>query len=301
MLEPQGEMVGRFAPSPTGAMHLGNARTALLAWLHSRSRGGRHFLRFEDLDSGRVRGWAYDVTRRDLEWLGLDWDAEYLQSRRLDVYADALSRLDTYPCTCTRREVLAAIEDSAGAPHGEEPVYPGTCAGVVTRHTRPAALRWRVPASTVCAHDALRDWRLCQFLPDDVGDVVVRRSDGVYAYHLAVVVDDALMGVTDVVRGEDLWTATPRQVALQVTLGYPPVEYRHMPLMKDFEGQRLAKRDGAPGVRELRDSGRPAGGVVSALARSLGWDVPEEITPRDLIPLWRVWDAREAGVPGTQT
>ena len=119
--------VGRFAPSPTGAMHLGNARTALLAWLHSRAHGGRHLLRFEDLDTGRVRDWAYDCTRRDLAWLGLDWDAEFIQSQRLDCYADAVARLDTYPCTCTRREVLAAVQDSAGAPHGEEPVYPGTC------------------------------------------------------------------------------------------------------------------------------------------------------------------------------
>lgn len=300
-MEPQGERVGRFAPSPTGAMHLGNARTALLAWLHSRSCGGRHLLRFEDLDTGRIRNWAYDVTRRDLEWLGLDWDAEYLQSQRVDVYADALSRLDAYPCTCTRREVLAAIKDSAGAPHGEEPVYPGTCAGVPTHPDRPAALRWRVPASTVCVHDTLRDWTQCQFLPDDVGDVVVRRSDGVFAYHLAVVVDDALMGVTDVVRGEDLWTATPRQVALQTVLGYPAVKYGHVPLMKDFEGLRLAKRDGAPGVHELRDSGRSAGAVVSVLAQSLGWDVPEEITPSSLLPLWTAWDGREIGVPTIQT
>ncbi|THF88350.1 tRNA glutamyl-Q(34) synthetase GluQRS [Deinococcus sp. KSM4-11] len=301
MPETGGTVVGRFAPSPTGAMHLGNARTALLAWLHSRAGGGRHLLRFEDLDTSRVRAWAYDVTRRDLEWLGLDWNEEYLQSERLDVYADALGRLDTYPCTCTRREVLAAIEDSAGAPHGEEPVYPGTCRGVPFHPGRPAAVRWRVPAITVCVHDALREWTLCQCLSNEVGDLVLRRNDGVYAYHLAVVVDDALMGVTDVVRGEDLWTATPRQVALQKALGYPALTYRHLPLMKDFEGQRLAKRNGAPGVRDLRESSRTAGGVVAALARSLGWDVPDEITPHDLIPFWRAWCGAPISVAGTQT
>lgn len=282
-------VTGRFAPSPTGAMHLGNARTALLAWLHSRAAGGRHLLRFEDLDTGRVRDWAYDVTRRDLEWLGLDWEEEYRQSERLDRYAAALETLDIYPCTCTRKEVLAAIEDSAGAPHGDEPVYPGTCRTVTAHPDRPAAQRWRVPDQTVCASDDLRGWRLCQHLPSQVGDMVLRRNDGVYAYHLAVVVDDAQMGVTDVVRGEDLWTATPRQVALQTALGLPPVRYLHVPLMKDFQGERLAKRGGAPGVRELRESGRPAGALVAALARSLGWDVPDEVTPADLLPLWRTW------------
>ena len=114
-------MVGRFAPSPTGAMHLGNARTALLAWLHSRARGGRHLLRFEDLDVGRVRPWAYDVTRRDLEWLGLDWDQEYIQQERQGLYVRAVSRLSTYPCTCTRKEVLAAVQASAGAPQPSTP------------------------------------------------------------------------------------------------------------------------------------------------------------------------------------
>ncbi|MEW6421612.1 MAG: tRNA glutamyl-Q(34) synthetase GluQRS, partial [Deinococcota bacterium] len=226
-------VVGRFAPSPTGAMHLGNARTALLAWLHSRALGGQHLLRFEDLDTGRLRAWAYDTTRRDLEWLGLDWDAEYLQSERLDVYADAVNRLmaagETYPCTCTRREIRQAIAESAGAPHGQEPVYPGTCRLRAAVPGRPAALRWRVPDRTVCVTDALTGAALCQNLPTEVGDVVLRRGDGVYAYHLAVVVDDALMGVTDVVRGADLWTATPRQVALGQALGYPTPRYLHVP------------------------------------------------------------------------
>ncbi|GGO18119.1 glutamyl-Q tRNA(Asp) synthetase [Deinococcus humi] len=287
--------MGRFAPSPTGAMHLGNARTALLAWLHSRAHGGRHLLRFEDLDTGRVRGWAYDATHRDLEWLGLDWDAEYLQSERLPLYAEALGRLDTYPCTCTRKEIAAAIQDSAGAPHGEEAVYPGLCRdGSVLAGSdlnRPAARRWRVPERTVCVSDELTGTTLCQSLASEVGDFVLRRNDGVFAYHLAVVVDDAAMGVTDIVRGADLWMATPRQVALQRALGFPTPRYLHVPLMTDFRGERLAKRDGAPPVMALREAGQSPGRVLSELARSLNEPsfiaVPDEITAAELIPLWR--------------
>lgn len=297
---PPAPVVGRFAPSPTGAMHLGNARTALLAWLHSRALGGRHLLRFEDLDSGRVRPWASDVTRRDLEWLGLDWDAEHVQSRRLEVYADALARLtavgETYPCTCTRREVLEAVQASAGAPHGAEPVYPGTCRARPADPLRPAATRWRVPDQTVCAHDALTGETLCQHLPREVGDFVLQRNDGVFAYHLAVVVDDALTGVTDVLRGADLWPATPRQVALQRALGYSTPRYLHVPLLADFRGERLAKRGGAPPVQALREAGEDAGRVLAALARSLGWDVPETVQAAELLPLWRARLA-EAGFP----
>ncbi|GAA5511726.1 glutamate--tRNA ligase 1 [Deinococcus carri] len=284
-------VVGRFAPSPTGAMHLGNARTALLAWLHSRALGGRHLLRFEDLDTGRVRPWACDTTRRDLAWLGLEWDAEFVQSERREVYADALARLtaagQTYPCTCTRREIAQAIEESAGAPHGQEPVYPGTCRLHPADPARPAAVRWRVPDETVCVMDALTGGTLCQNLPAEVGDFVLRRNDGVYAYHLAVVVDDALMGVTDVVRGLDLWPATPRQVALGRALGYPQPRYLHVPLMTDFRGERLAKRGGAPPVQALREGGEDAGRVLAALARSLGWEVPETVEAAELLPVWR--------------
>ncbi|MDL2345092.1 tRNA glutamyl-Q(34) synthetase GluQRS [Deinococcus sp. MIMF12] len=291
MSESRPAAVGRFAPSPTGAMHLGNARTALLAWLHSRALGGRHLLRFEDLDTGRVRPWAFDVTRRDLEWLGLDWDAETRQSGRLEVYAEALARLtaagETYPCTCTRREIAQAIQESAGAPHGTEPVYPGLCRAGTVNPGRPAARRWRVPDRTVCVRDALTGETLCQHLPGEVGDFVLQRNDGVYAYHLAVVVDDAATGVTDVVRGLDLWTATPRQVALQGALGLPTPRYLHVPLMTDFRGERLAKRGGAPPVQALREGREDAGRVLAALARSLGWEVPERVTAPDLLPLWR--------------
>jgi len=276
-----GLKVGRFAPSPTGAMHLGNARTALMAWLHSRAFGGRHLLRFEDLDAGRVRTWAFDTTRRDLAWLGLDWDAEFVQSERTEAYTEALARLTTYRCACTRRE----IAEAASAPHGAEVVYPGTCRsrGVTSRQ---AAVRWRVPDGVVCARDT-RLGTLCQELPIDVGDFVLRRADGAFAYHLAVVVDDALMGVTDVVRGEDLWPSTPRHVALQRALGLPTPAYLHVPLMRDYRGDRLAKRGGAPSVRDLREAGVPAGSVLAELARSLEWSVPEDVQAAELVPLWR--------------
>lgn len=274
--------VGRYAPSPTGAMHLGNARTALLAWLQARSNGGRFILRFEDLDTGRVRPWAYDLIRRDLAWLGLDWDEEHIQSERTELYQAALDRLDTYPCFCTRRE----IQEAAGAPHGAEPVYPGTCRGRTDHPDRPAARRWRVPDETVCVSDLYRHERLCQHLPSEVGDFVLRRGDGAYAYHLAVVVDDAAAGVTDVLRGADLWSATPRQVALQYALALPTPRSWHVPLMTDFRGERLAKRGGAPSVADLRERGAKPEAVVADLARSLGWPVPPEVSAAALIPNW---------------
>ncbi|MDO4246658.1 MAG: tRNA glutamyl-Q(34) synthetase GluQRS, partial [Deinococcus sp.] len=284
-------LTGRFAPSPTGAMHLGNARTALLAWLHSRALGARHLLRFEDLDTGRVRDWAYDLTRRDLEWLGLDWDAEFRQSERLEVYAAVLPRLETYACTCTRKEIVAAVQDSAGAPHGAELVYPGLCRHQPPQPGRPAAQRWQVPEREICVTDALTHERLCQFLPTEVGDFVLRRNDGVYAYHFAVVVDDALMGVTDVVRGQDLWTATPRQVALQQTLGVPSPRYLHVPLMTDFRGERLAKRGGAAPLSQWREQGASPHRLLAALAHSLPWPafqaVPSEVRASELVEVWR--------------
>ncbi|AWN23143.1 tRNA glutamyl-Q(34) synthetase GluQRS [Deinococcus irradiatisoli] len=281
-------VTGRYAPSPTGAMHLGNARTALLAWLHSRAQGGRHLLRIEDLDTGRVRPGAADLIERDLLWLGLDWDAGYRQSERLDLYASALERLDTYPCTCTRREIQAAMQASASAPHGPEAVYPGTCAAAAPADpNRPAAQRWRVPDATICVEDGWSNETLCQYLPGEVGDFVLRRNDGVYAYHLAVVVDDAEMQVTDVVRGADLLPSTPRQVALQRALGYATPRYFHVPLMTDFRGERLAKRGGAPSLEALRESGASPRRLLAALALSLGWNVPPEVSAHELLPCYR--------------
>ena len=275
--------VGRYAPSPTGEMHLGNARTALLAWLHTRARGGTHILRIEDLDASRVRPQAADLIRTDLTWLGLDWDKEYTQSQRLDYYAAVLSHLQTYPCTCTRREIAAAMKASAGAPHAPEPVYPGTCAQQPSNPDKPAALRWRVPDKTICFTDGWTKQTLCQYLPEEVGDFVLRRNDSVYAYHLAVVVDDALMNVTDIVRGADLLSSTPRQIALQRALNLPTPTYFHVPLMTDFRGERLAKRGGAPSLKAMRERGVSAERILADLAHSLGWPVPGEVTAAELL------------------
>ena len=274
-------VTGRFAPSPTGPMHLGNARTALLAWAQARAAGGRFLLRFEDLDTGRVRAEAYATTRADLTWLGLDWDGEVRQSERTHLYAEATARLATYPCYCTRREIAEAV----GAPHGAEPVYPGTCRERPDRPDRPAALRWRVPDETVCAHDHWTGETLCQHLTTEVGDFVLRGRDGTWAYQVAVVVDDAAQGVTDVLRGHDLWPSTPRQVALQRALGLPTPRHWHAPLMTDFRGERLAKRGGAPGVEARRARGDDPAHLRAELLASLGWSVPEEIGPEEVLKL----------------
>ncbi len=269
-------MVGRFAPSPSGLMHLGNARTALLAWLDARARGGEMLLRIEDLDRERCRPAYAQAIRDDLAWLGLDWDAETRpQSLRDPDYAAALERLSqrglVYECFCTRRE-LAAV---ASAPHGsdDQPAYPGTCRELTAAQRerlraegkRPA-LRVRMPEGAVEVRD-----RLHGSGPRPVGgDVIVRRSDGLYAYQLAVVVDDAADGVTDVVRGDDLLGSTGRQVALQQLLALPQPEYAHVPLMLGEDGQRLAKRHGAVAVADLRAAGAAAREVVGALAGSAG-------------------------------
>ena len=272
----------RYAPSPTGNMHLGNARTALLAWLQARAIGSTHILRFEDLDRSRVRPFAFESIQRDLEWLGLHWDLEYVQSQRLEHYAAALSRLKTYPCTCSKRE----IERVASAPHGHEPLYPQTCLKHGARANVPAALRWRVPQKTLGFADHLLG-RLEQNLTLEVGDFVLRRSDGVYAYHLAVVVDDALMNVTHVLRGADLFSSTPRQIALQKALEYPTPEYWHVGLMTDYRGERLAKRNGAPSVTNLRESGYSSGALLADLVRSLGWLNVTELELSELLERFR--------------
>lgn len=288
---------GRFAPSPTGEMHLGNARTALLAWLLAREARGVMILRIEDLDVTRVRPGAEETLLHDLSWLGLTWDegpdvggrfGPYRQSERLEGYERAISSLVTYPCTCTRREILDAIQDSASAPHGDEPRYAGTCRDGPTHPERPAALRLRVPDRTVCFEDGLNG-RVCRDVQETVGDFVVRRNDGVFAYQLACVVDDHEMRVTDVLRGQDLLESTPRQVMLHGLLGASPPHFCHVPLMTDYRGQRLAKRGGAPSLRALREGGTNPQDVVRDLALSLGWTVPGPCRPTDLIGMLEPW------------
>ncbi|HEV2149236.1 MAG TPA: tRNA glutamyl-Q(34) synthetase GluQRS, partial [Longimicrobiaceae bacterium] len=290
---------GRFAPSPTGRLHLGNARTALLAWLHARSAGGRFVMRVEDLDRGRVRPGYMEAQLDDLRWLGLDWDegpdvggphAPYLQSERRERFAEALGRLEAaglvYPCYCSRREIAAA----ASAPHGasdEGPRYAGTCrerprgAGEVGG---PAALRFRVPEGEVRFRDAVMGE--VAFDPAaETGDFVVRRRDGVAAYQLAVVVDDAAMGITHVVRGADLLSSTARQLLLYRALGLPAPEWLHVPLMLGPDGERLAKRHGAVSLAELRGEGIAPERVVGWLASTCGLAEPgEHVRPAELVP-----------------
>ncbi len=258
-------------------MHLGNARTALLAWLDARSRNGVMLLRIEDLDRHRCRPEYTELLRQDLQWLGLDWDAEVSpQSDRDDAYRQAVDLLAqqgvVYECFCSRREL-----DAQSAPHGPdgERRYPGTCAHLTLEQraeragARPPALRVRMPAAMVEVTDRVQG-PIRQQLDRDVGDVLVRRSDGLFAYQLAVVVDDAADRVTDVVRGADLAWSTPRQMMLSRLLDLPQPSYAHVPLMLGSDGQRLAKRNGARSIAELRDAGQSPAQVVGGLAHSAG-------------------------------
>jgi glutamyl-tRNA synthetase len=274
-------------------MHLGNARTALLAWLDVRSRGGRMLLRIEDLDRDRCRPAHADGVRADLAWLGLDWDAETApQSTRDAAYAAAVEALQdrgaVYECFCSRRELAVA-----SAPHADqaERRYPGTCRALTAEERdahraagRRAALRARMPDAPVEVVDRLHG-SVVERVAATVGDVTVRRSDGLYAYQLAVVVDDAADGVTDVLRGDDLLSSTPRQAALQALLGLPRPAYAHVPLVVGSDGTRLAKRHGAVSLAELRDAGVAPARVVGSLAASAGL-APHGAAamPYDLVP-----------------
>jgi glutamyl-tRNA synthetase len=249
-------------------------------------------LRIEDLDAGRVRPGFVDELFRDLEYLGLDWDEPPLvQSQRGDVYREALARLEArdqvYPCFCSRAEIARA----ASAPHGpsdEGPRYPGTCAQLTQaeRETRRAqrapALRFRVGGEERCVDDALLG-RYCQTPRDVIGDFVVQKNDGVASYQLAVVVDDAATGITQVLRGEDLLSSTPRQLLLYEALGLPIPQFAHVPLVLGEDGKRLAKREGPLGVATLRESGVPAQRVIGLLAQWSGLGHGEPASARDLV------------------
>lgn len=252
---PDRPVVGRFAPSPSGRMHLGNVYSALLAWLSARSQGGRMVLRIEDLDERCRRGKYDEQLIADLRWLGLDWDeGPYYQSDRLDLYRDAVRQLSdlglVYPCFCTRAELHAA-----SAPHASDgtPLYPGTCrnldADEVSRRRalRSPAMRLMVPnandpAGTIGFVDRTYG-KVSECLATDCGDFLIQRSDGVFAYQLVVTVDDELMGVSEVVRGRDLLESSARQIYLQNLLGYRHPSYAHVPLLAAPDGRRLSKRD----------------------------------------------------------
>jgi glutamyl-tRNA synthetase len=288
-------LVGRLAPSPTGAQHLGNARTYLIAWLSVRSRGGRLVLRIEDLDSPRVKSGADQQAMDDLRWLGLDWDeGPIYQAQRLPHYEAALCRLQerelVYPCTCTRSD----IEQAASAPHLEHegPAYPGTCAhrraaDVASLAGQPFAWRFRTRQQASSFEDLYRGPTVVP--ASQSGDFVVWKSAGTPAYQLAVVVDDAAAGVTEVVRGDDLVASTPRQLQLYEVLGHQPPRFGHVPLVVGPDGRRLAKRHGDTRLSALRRQKVPAPVVLGLLAWSCGW-LPriEPITPRQLLPHFRM-------------
>jgi len=264
----------RFAPSPTGDLHLGGAWTALASWATARREpGGVVVLRVEDIDPPRVVAGAADRIQEDLRWLGLDWDeGPYWQSRRGALYERAIERLAAeglvYPCDCSR----ADIARSASAPHpGEELVYPGTCRDLDPRRAtkRAPALRVRVPDETVVYQDGAVG-RVEQNIAREVGDFVLRRGDGVFAYQLAVVVDDLAMGITDVVRGADLVSSTPRQIWLMSALGGAAPRFTHVPLVVAPDGGRLEKRTGGMTVRELREDGVQPERIVGELSFGLG-------------------------------
>ena len=281
--------VGRLAPSPTGALHLGNVRTFMLAWLRARREGGRLVMRIEDLDHPRDKPGAAREALDDLRWLGFDWDEEFVQSERLDSYRSALGRLDVYPCVCSRRDV----ESVQSAPHaGEQLYYPGTCRGrfeswAEAERTKGATPCWRyrVPEDTRVAFDDVFAGRFEQDVAKALGDFPVARDEGGAGYTLAVVVDDAAMGVTEVVRGDDLLAATPAQVVLQRALGLPTPSYCHVPLVVGPDGRRLAKRHGDTRVAAYRACGVAPGKLLGALAAGCGWcERGESVTLADLLP-----------------
>lgn len=306
----EGAVVGRFAPTPSGRLHLGNLLCALLAWLSARAAGGRFLLRIEDLDTARSPRRFADALERDLDRLGLDWDeggrrggprGPYYQSERTAYYQAVFARLEKtgrlYPCFCTRAQLHAAE-----APHAAdgEPVYSGRCRRLTREEAaekarlRTPAVRLRVPDETIAFADG-HFGAASQNLMRDCGDFIVRRADGVFAYQLAVVADDIAMGVNQVVRGRDLLASTPRQIYLYRLLGEEPPAYTHLPLLLAPDGRRLSKRDADLDLDALYARGLTPRDVVGRLAYAAGLtEAPEPASPADLLPIFS-WDrvARE--------
>lgn len=304
-------VVGRFAPTPSGRMHLGNVASCLMAWLSARAAGGRMVLRIEDLDPRAQSREAAALIMDDLRWLGLDWDeGPYWQSERGEVYEAAIERLGgsgiiagtrglglTYPCFCTRSELHAA-----SAPHASDGtyVYAGTCRGlsrveVASRaETRPPATRLRVPEEgsdgDVVSFRDLAFGEVRENLSRECGDFLVRRSDGVVAYQLAVVVDDAEMGVTQVVRGHDLLGSVARQMYLQRLLGYGSPAYGHVPLLVATDGRRLSKRERDLDLGALRGRFSGPEPLLGAIASRLGLAEPGECVSADALVARFSWD-----------
>jgi glutamyl-tRNA synthetase len=284
---------GRFAPSPTGDLHLGNLRTAIVAWSAARSAGRGFMVRMEDLDRATSSATHEQRQLSDLAAIGLDWDGAVLrQSDRFDLYRAEIERLRqsgrVYACYCTRREIRAEVAAAAAAPHVHLPdgAYPGTCRDLSAterrereRSGRRPALRLRTDGESIAVDDVLAGRYV-----GAVDDVVLARGDGVPAYNLAVVVDDAAQGVSQVVRGNDLLSSTPRQILLQRLLGYPTPEYWHVPLVLGADGERLAKRHGAVTLADLAAQGVTPADVRVALDRSLGQRPGGQFDPKAIPP-----------------
>lgn len=285
--------VGRLAPSPTGLLHLGHARTFLVAWWRARSTGARLLMRLEDLDGPRAKPEMSEAALRDLAWLGLDWDGSaYVQSAGIDEIAGAARELEqrglAYACVCSRGDVRSA--QSAPQQGDREPRYPGTCRGrfasvaAATAETgKSAGLRLAVPDSPVVVADRIAGTHRFD-VQGDVGDFLISKRDRAPAYQLAVVVDDARQGVTEVVRGDDLLPSAARQQLLQRALGLPSVSYFHVPLVVDETGRRLAKRHDDLSLAELRASGVDPRAVVAWAARSCGVACEARARAREVLP-----------------
>ncbi len=295
-------VVGRLAPSPTGGLHLGHARTFLIAWLAARHAGGRVIMRIEDLDRSRARAPAAQTAIDDLRWLGLDWDSgpdvggpsgPYFQSERADVYERFLEGLknseSVYPCTCTRADVARV----ASAPHLEDegPTYPGTCshrsvADALALGEGPYCWRFRVPPGLVEWDDLILG-RVALEPAQLGGDFIVARQGAGYSYQLAVVADDAAMGVSQVIRGNDLVPSTPRQILLYRQAGWPEPQFGHVSLAVDGDGRRLAKRDNSLKLATLRAKHVDQRAFIGALVNSCGWTKgPTAMSPHDAIGLY---------------
>jgi glutamyl-Q tRNA(Asp) synthetase len=274
-------LTGRFAPSPTGPLHLGSLAAAVASWLFARRANGRWLVRIEDIDTPRVVPGSAEEILAALRRYGLQWDGEVVwQSRRTALYDDALTRLRerglVYDCACSRAE----LQRAASAPLGAEPVYPGFCRDGLPPGKSARAVRFRAPDEVIAFDDLLRG-RIEEHVSARTGDFVVRRADGLFAYQLAVVVDDAEQGVTQVVRGADLLDSTARQIALQRALGYPTPEYAHVPLVVSPDGTKLGKRDGALPLPAL-DEARVRETLAAAL-RHLGIEGTFEGTPGEML------------------
>ena len=283
-------VVGRFAPSPSGRMHLGNVFTALLAWCSVRQKNGKMLLRIEDLDPDRSKACFVEALREDLAWLGLDWDEEMpLQSTRAQVYEHYFHSLPVYPCYCTRSEL-----HSASAPHGREGslLYAGTCRNLTEEQrlsqTRKPSWRLALDDRRISYVDGVYG-PVTQIPAEECGDFILRRADGVYAYQLAVVCDDALGGVTEVVRGRDLLDSTPRQIWLYERLGFKIPEFYHVPLLVAPDGRRLSKRERDLDLEHLRQNYSPEQ-LIGILAYSAGLiSKCEPLSSRELADVFS-WD-----------